>query len=371
MKNKIFKYDFLVVGAGLVGSLAAIALHQKKYKVLVIDKNKLFLKDERTLAVNANSRDFLRDLGIWKDLKSNFESIDKIVIKDYVNKDDLIFHNAKESMGSVIFNKSLLTISREYLIKNKLLLTNIDFDAFNFKPKKMFSMNSKNFICNKIVFSLGKNYVNHENLKKYTFDFGHKAYVGFFKHQKDHNQTAYEIFTPNGPLAILPSPSRQKKSSTFIFSTKNKMSLGNLSTMIKNNFYSTHGNIYMRSSIGYYPIKPHLSRPSQKDILLIGDTAHSIHPVAGQGWNLGIKDIQTLCSCLDKHSINDINFDEYYFSKRIIENLTYLTFTNTLNHLYENQKSISKSIIKASHFILSQFPYLKNLFIKQAMGKIS
>ena len=66
----------------------------------------------------------------------------------------------------------------------------------------------------------------------------------------------------------------------------------------------SHGNIYLRSSISYYSIKPHLSRPSQKDILLIGDTAHSIHPVAGQGWNLGIKDIQTLCSCLDKHNIS-------------------------------------------------------------------
>ena len=235
----------------------------------------------------------------------------------------------------------------------------------------MFSIKSKNFICDKIIFSLGKNYENHINFKKNIFDFGHKAYVGFFKHQKNHNQTAYEIFTPSGPLAVLPSPSRQKKSSTFIFSTKNKMSLSNLSTMIKNNFYSTHGNIYMRSSISYYPIKPHLSRPSQKDIILIGDTAHSIHPVAGQGWNLGIKDIQTLCSCLDKYNINDKNFDEYYFSKRIIESFTYLTFTNILNHLYENQTTISKSIIKSSHFFLSQFSYLKNLFIKQAMGKTS
>ena len=117
MKNKIYKYDFLIVGAGLVGSLTAIALHQKKYKVLVIEKNKLFPKDERTLAVNANSRDFLRDLGIWKDLKSNFEPIDKIVIKDYLNKEDLIFHHDEESMGSVIFNQSLLKISREYLKK--------------------------------------------------------------------------------------------------------------------------------------------------------------------------------------------------------------------------------------------------------------
>ena len=371
MKNKIYKYDFLIVGAGLVGSLAAIALHQKKYNVLVIEKNKLFPKDNRTLAVNANSRDFLRDLDLWKDLKSNFESIDKIVIKDNLNKEDLIFQNYQESMGSVIFNKSLLKISREYLIKNELLLTNIDFDSFNFKPKKMFSINSKNFVFNKIIFSLGKNYENHENLKRNIFDFGHKAYVGFFKHQKDHNQTAYEIFTKLGPLAVLPSPSRQKKSSTFIFSTKNKISSSNLSTMIKKNFGLTHGKIYMKSSISYYPIKPHLSRPTQKDILLIGDTAHSIHPVAGQGWNLGIKDIQTLCSCLDKYSIDETNFDDYFFSRRIIENLTYLTFTNILNHLYENQTSISKSVIKASHFVLSKLPNLKNLFIKQAMGKIS
>ena len=82
----------------------------------------------------------------------------------------------------------------------------------------------------------------------------------------------------NGPLAVLPSPSRQKKSSTFIFSTKNKMSLSNLSKIIKSNFYSSHGNINLRSSISHYSIKPHLSRPIQKDILLIGDTAHSIHP---------------------------------------------------------------------------------------------
>ena len=251
------------------------------------------------------------------------------------------------------------------------MLTNIDFDSFNLKSKKIFSINAKNCICNKIIFSLGKNYANHEYLKKNIFDSGHKAYVGFFKHQKDHNQTAYEIFTPSGPLAVLPSPSRQKKSSTFIFSTKNKMSFSKLSAMVKSNFDSSHGNIFMRSSISYYPIKPHLSRPSQKDILLIGDIAHSIHPVAGQGWNLGIKDIQTLCSCLDKYGIDDINFDDYYLSKRIIENLTYLKFTNILNYLYENQKPISKSIIKACHFALSQFPYLKNLFIKQAMGKVN
>ena len=69
MKNKIFKYDFLIVGGGLIGSLAAIALLKKKFKVLVIEKNKALPDDQRTLAVNANSRDFLKNLGIWEKLK--------------------------------------------------------------------------------------------------------------------------------------------------------------------------------------------------------------------------------------------------------------------------------------------------------------
>lgn len=371
MKNKIFKYDFLIVGAGLVGSLAAMALHQKKYNVLLIEKNKSLSYDQRTLAVNANSRDFLKSLGIWKNLKSNFEPINKIVIQDNINKENLIFQNTEESMGSVIFNKSLQKISRDYLIKNKILLAGIDFNSSTFEPKKVVSINMKNYIFNKIIISLGKQYENSKKLKKNIFNFGHHAYVGFFDHKKKHNQIAYEIFTPNGPLAVLPSPSQQKKSSTFIFSTKNKMNINNLTNLIKKNFYLSHGNINLKPSIGYYPITPHLSRPIQKDFLLIGDTAHSIHPVAGQGWNLGIKDIQALCSCLEMYNIDDINFDDYYFSKRIIENLIYLTFTNTLNYLYENQKPITKSIIKVSHFALSQFPYLKNLFIKQAMGKIN
>ena len=371
MKNKIFKYDFLIVGAGLVGSLAAIALHQKKFNVLVIEKNKILPNDKRTLAVNANSRDFLKNLGIWNELKTNFESIDKIMIKDYVNKDDLIFHNTAESMGSVVFNRSLLKISRNYLKRNKILLTDIDFKLSNHNPKKIVSINSKKYLFNKVIISVGKNFENSEKIKKNVFDLGHQAYVGFFNHQKNHYQTAYEIFTPKGPLAVLPSPNRQKKSSTFIFSTKNKVNFKSLSTLIKKNFYSSHGNISLSSSISSYPIRPHLSRPIQKDILLIGDTAHSIHPVAGQGWNLGIKDIQALCSCLEMHSIDNLNFDDYFFSKRIIENLTYLTFTSAINYLYENQKPITKSIIKASHFTLSQFPSLKNLFIKQAMGRIS
>ncbi len=66
MKNKIHKYDFLIVGAGLIGTIAALSLVKKKFKVLLIDKENKIYKDNRTLAVNANSIDFLKQLGIWE-----------------------------------------------------------------------------------------------------------------------------------------------------------------------------------------------------------------------------------------------------------------------------------------------------------------
>ena len=162
MKNKIFKYDFLIVGAGLVGSLAAMALHQKKYNVLVIEKNKSLSNDQRTLAVNANSRDFLKSLGIWENLKFNFEPINKIIIQDNINKENLIFQNTEESMGSVIFNKSLQKISRDYLIKNKILLAGIDFNSFQmpkFFRKSLelaFTANVRLSLGNILFFSITK-----------------------------------------------------------------------------------------------------------------------------------------------------------------------------------------------------------------------
>ena len=71
MKNKILKYDCLIIGSGLLGSLLAISLIKKQYKVLVIEKEGLSdgaFSDQRTLAVNANSRNFLKSIDLWDKL---------------------------------------------------------------------------------------------------------------------------------------------------------------------------------------------------------------------------------------------------------------------------------------------------------------
>jgi len=368
MKNKILNYDFLIVGSGLIGSLAALALNKKKYKVLAVEKNNSFRKDNRTLAVNAGSRDFINWLKIWESLPSPAEPINEIIISDYINKNPLKFDSFEEPMGNVIYNNDLLTLAHKQLNQLKLLKKNIDIQFDQLLPKQEIIISNKKYIFNKIIFCVGKKAIFNQTSRK-DFTNTHKSYVGFFKHQKNHLQKAYEIFTKDGPLAVLPAPQKSKKFSTFIYSTSKKISETNIKKLIQIHFQSSHGKIVFDGKISNFKVQPHINKPKIKDIFLLGDTLRSIHPVAGQGWNLGVKDIQTLCELLDSYSIDDLALEKIFYTRRYIESTIYLGFTSILNFLYENNNPKNNQVIKSGFKLLGKFDFLRKGFINQAMGR--
>ena len=120
-----------------------------------------------------------------------------------------------------------------------------------------------------------------------------------------------------------------------------------------------------------FEILPHLSKPQSYNFFLIGDALRSIHPVAGQGWNLGIKDIQQLMTLLGTHDLNSQNLIKTFYNYRSIESFGYLSFTNILNSLYENQNPLTKLLINFGFKSLSSSPHLRSIFIKQAMGRLN
>lgn len=370
MKNKIHKYDFLIVGAGLIGAIAALALVKKKFKVLVIDKKVELPNDDRTLAVNANSIDFLKQLGIWNKLKSQPQKIDKIIIEDNINEKPLIFENDEESMGNVILNKEMSKVARQKLVNLKILKIVTNLDISKVLPDKLIFIDNKNYSFNKVIISIGKNIVSDLNHKTITFDQKHQSYVGFFKHSKDHNNTAYEFFTDKGPLAILPAPSANQKKSTFIYSSKEDTDRYQIQKLINKKIINSHGKLIFDQSMSKFPIIPHLIKYND-NFIYIGDSLKSIHPVAGQGWNLGIKDIQTLCKLLDQYSLEEKNINSFYYSRRIVESSIFLSFTSLLNFFYENKSQLNKEFVKAGFTSLRKVKFLRNIFIKQAMGRIN
>ena len=370
MKNKIFNYDFLIVGAGLIGSLTALALQQKKLKVLLIDKKISPSKDQRTLAVNANSKDFLTQLGIWNYIKTKPQLIKKIIIKDYKNSDPLIFNNEKEPMGSVINNSELLNLVRERLKKLKILEADININLEKLIPNQTLSFHDKKYSFKKIIISIGKNITSEIEQQKIIFDNGDYSYVGFFKHKKNHDNVAYEIFNENGPLAVLPSPSINNKRSTFIYTSNERTTYSKIKSMINKNFSHSHGKTFFDKKIYKFQVTPHLTKYN-KNYLYVGDSLKSIHPVAGQGWNLGVKDIQLLTSLIDQYPIESDTLNLVYYSRRMVEASVYFCFTTLINYLYENQSTLNENLIKLGYKSLKNFSLFRNLFIKQAMGRLN
>ena len=369
MKNKIYKYDFLIIGAGLIGCLTALTLLNRKFKVLIIDKGDLSINDNRTLAVNAKSRDFLKSLNIWSELKKT-QPIKNIHIKDYINSKEIIFENKKEDMGTVIYNKELLLKVRNILLNKKSLYKNINISLDDLLQFKKTTISNKKIVFRKIIVTAGKYFDNKLIINKKSFNEGHTSYVGFFSHTKIHQNNAYETFTSKGPLAVLPVPDKSQKYSTFIYSSKTDRNI-NFQSLISNNFRKTHGKIILNRDIKNFNITPHFSSPIDNELLLLGDTLRSIHPVAGQGWNLGVKDISTLISLLDQYTIDDPNLNKVYYARRKLDSFAYLSFTTLLNSFYENENNLNKFIVKLGYQSLLNISFLRNLFIKQAMGRIS
>jgi len=369
IKNKIHKYDFLVIGAGMIGCLTALSLLKKKFKVLVIDKGDLSINDTRTLAVNAKSRDFLKNLNLWNEIKKT-QPIKNIYIKDYINSEELIFKNKEEDMGTVIYNKELLLKTRKILLNKKILYKNINISFVDLLQAKKLIISNKQIEFKKIILTVGKFFNNELIVNKKSFTEGHTSYVGFFQHTKNHNNNAYEIFTAKGPLAVLPAPHESQKYSTFIYSSKSDRKI-NFQTLISNNFNKTHGKTNLSGDIKNFNITPHISSPIENDLLLLGDTLRSIHPVAGQGWNLGVKDILTFINLLDRYSIDNPNLNKFYYARRKVDSFVYLSFTSLLNLLYENENNFNKLFIKFGYQALLKTSFLRDIFIKQAMGRIS
>ena len=370
MKNKIFKYDFLVVGGGLIGSLAALSLYHKKLKVLVIDNKTNVPTDQRTLAVNPNSRDFLDNLGVWRSIRTQPKSIKKIIIKDYINSSPLVFRNNNDAMGNIIYNVDMLKTVRQRLKQLKILKTNININLDKLIPNKILNISNKNYSFKKIVISVGKNITSDLTQKSIIIDKGDYSYVGFFKHKKVHNSIAYEIFKKEGPLAILPAPSPDNNKSTFIYSTNETTTYSKIQSIIKKNFSSSHGQISFDKKIQRFPITPHLTKYN-KNFIYIGDSLKSVHPVAGQGWNLGIKDIQTLNKVLDQYPLDSKSFNSIFYSRRMMETSLYFGFTSLINFLYENQNTFNENLIKLGYQGLQNFSFIRDLFIKQAMGRFN
>jgi len=281
--------NICIIGDGLTSLSLAKNLINKKINVHFYHRNKVKnLTSSRTIGISKNNLEFFKK-EIYEITNKNYWEIKKIEIysQKLKNENLLKFENKKNDLFYMIKNDKLYSLLRKKIFKNKFFKRIIIKDNFNEEMlnKKQYDLiincDSNNFLAKKYF------------RKKIEKDYYNLAYTTILEHKKIENNTAVQIFTEFGPIAFLPI-SNTETSVVCSLDIKNRkfsdvevtdlINKNNPKYEIKNMFRLTSFKLSSSNLRSYY----------HKNILAFGDLLHRIHPFAGQGFNMTIRDIKIL-----------------------------------------------------------------------------
>ena len=369
----------------------ALSLTRRGIPVAIIEKNKKSklskINDLRTSAISQGSSRILTNLNIWNKIGNKAQLINSILVKDG-KMSEINFDSESISegpLGYIIENKILKEFVFKELTKNDLIDIYYDVEIQEIENKRQdvvkLKTNKGIFESYLLVGADGRYSKIRElsNFKYFYNDYNQRALVFNISHEQNHNSSAVEYFFPSGPLALLPMKNKKQKMSSVVWTIENSMQLD---LKRKNTFlkefekrYNGHfGKILNFSKPVTYNLNVFYCYNYFKNrIILIGDACQAIHPIAGQGLNLGIRDAYILANTLEEGLSLGIDFgDELllkkYSRKRSIDKNLLVQSTHNLNKLFSNNTFFLSAIRKMGLRIFNQSMFLKKQSMLFAMG---
>ena len=284
-----------IIGEGLTALSLAKSLINKKINVHYYHKsrNSNFFPN-RTIGISRSNFEFFKEK-ILKISKNNYWKINRIEIyTDKIDKENLLeFENDKNDLFYIIKNDELLKSLKSNLIKSKffkkiILKNNINEEFLNKKEYDLIiNCDANNFLAKKyFTKKISKNYYN-------------LAYTTILKHKKIENNTATQIFTKQGPIAFLPISSTET-SVVYSIDIKNKKKFNNSDVIDSINKNNPKYKINKIDKLNSFDLSSsNLRNYHHKNILAFGDILHRVHPLAGQGFNMTIRDLRILTKIIE------------------------------------------------------------------------
>jgi len=354
-----------IIGEGLTALSLAKSLTNKKINVHYYHKNRNSnSSSNRTIGISKNNFEFFKEK-VFQVSKKKYWKINKIEIyTDKINTENLLkFENDKNDLFYIIKNDELLKSLKSNLIQNKffkkiILKNNINEKFLNKKEYDLIiNCDANNFLAKKyFTKKISKNYYN-------------LAYTTILKHNKIENNTAIQIFTKQGPIAFLPISNVETSVVYSIDIKYKKYNDGDIINLINKN--NPKYKINKIAKLNNFKLcSSNLRNYHHKNILAFGDMLHRIHPLAGQGFNMTIRDLRILTKIIDDKIELGIQLDSSILSE--FEKKTKdrnFVFSKAIDFIYESfnldkkiqNKSFSK-ILKS----VGKNRNLNNYFIKLA-----
>jgi len=314
-------FDVLIVGAGMVGTSLALALKNTSLKIGIIEAHSIETDsqpsfDDRGIALSYGSQRIFETLGLWPALQAYATPILDIHISDrgHFGVTRLSAQGANvPALGQVLTAKQLgqqLNIALQQA-DNIELLSPLKVTALETSSDKttVSLSNQQKLHCKLLVAADGQHSTIRELLElgSWQRDYQQTAVTANVSTERPHQNRAFERFTDSGPLALLPM-SDNRSSLVWTVKTDDEQRLLALSDedflqALQQRFGFRLGHFTKVGKRSSYPLGlMQTDAAIEPRLLLIGNAAHSLHPIAGQGFNLGLRDAAVLAEIISQHS---------------------------------------------------------------------
>jgi 2-octaprenyl-6-methoxyphenol hydroxylase len=387
--------DVIILGGGLVGLALASALDSSGLSAIIVDPADPDLRldasfDGRTSAVSSSSMRMLTATGVADHFPVAGCPILKIQVADGLDAGGLAFEPGEddEPLGWMHENRHLRAAlrARAEVGKNLWLLwksrvANIDRG----EHQVVVSLDDGRKLCAPLLVGAeGRNSPSREaaGIRMARWRYNHSAIVSVLNHERRHDNVAYEIFYPGGPFALLPMTDDGKTHrSAIVWSVQKDDAPGFLS--LSDEDFAAEAKAAMGGFLGKvslaaprstYPLGfHHAAEITAQRLALVGDSAHAIHPIAGQGLNLGFRDAAALAQVLVEGArlgldMGDRQLLDRYQRWRSLDSLMVAMATDSLTRIYGVPGRTASAVRRFGMGLIDRIAPIKNRLMNEARG---
>ncbi len=391
------KRDVIIIGGSLIGLTQALALAAHGISSHVIDRAEPEAMlaanfDGRTSAISSASMKMLTALGLGDALTGHGCPIDQIWVSDGLKPGALDFVPSAEDgfLGQMFENRRLRQVLQEAakaqpLISLHMPMT-IEAQERSDAGLVVSLANRQQLAAGLLIVAEGRASATRDaaGIKLAHWDYAHEAMVTVVAHEKPHGNIAYEIFYPSGPFAILPvlDDAEGHHRSALVWSVDRadapayrKLSPRAFAFEVEKAMGGMLGAIEMIAPVSGYPLGfQHAMRIIDTRLALIGDSAHGIHPIAGQGLNLGLRDVAALTEVLVDGARLGLDFGDAqlldrYARWRSVDTLLVSLSTDNLNRLFGIPGKTASAVRRLGLSAVQRLKPIKAMFMAEARGE--